>query len=64
MTRTTASCLVDTLEGWDGLALVLVERRPDHVSVPDVDVRRVGVVLEGQGVLHPFVVVTLYKSQI
>ena len=52
-------CLIHTLERWDRLALVLVERLVDDTAVLDLDVGRVDVVLPGEGVLHPVVVVAL-----
>jgi len=51
--------LVDTLEGRDGLALVLVEGSIDDAAVLELDVGRLGVVLERESVLHPVLVITL-----
>ena len=51
--------LVDTLEGRNGLALVLVEGGVDDAAVGELDVRGFRVLLEGEGVLHPVLVVTL-----
>lgn len=50
--------LVCSLERWDSLALVLVERVHGDGSVAEVDLA-VRSLLPGQGVLHPFVVVSV-----
>lgn len=49
--------LVYTLEGRHGLALGLVEGGGNNVAVAEVDLA-VGLLLEGEGVLHPGLVVT------
>lgn len=54
--------LVYTLEWWHGLALVLVERLINHTTVLDVDLGARGIVLPGEGVLHPVFVITLYQQ--
>ena len=54
----TPTGLVYTLEGRHGLALVLVQGGGDDVAVANVDLA-MGLLLEGQGVLHPLIVVTL-----
>ncbi len=51
--------LVDTLEGRDGLALVLVEGGVNDATVLDVDVWLGRVGLPCEGVLHPLLVITL-----
>lgn len=50
--------LIHTLEWWYGLALGLVEGVGDDGAVAELDLA-VGLLLEGQGVLHPVVVVTV-----
>ena len=52
--------LVDTLEWWNSLALVLIESRADNATVLDVNLRGIDVLLEGKSMLHPLLVVTLY----
>lgn len=51
--------LVDTLEGRNSLALSLVQSVSNDVTVTELDVGAVRIVLEGQSVLHPVVVITL-----
>lgn len=55
--RCTFFFLVYTLEGRNGLALGLIERRGNDATVRQVDLA-VGALLERQSVLHPFLVVT------
>ena len=50
--------LVRPLEWWDGRALLLVEGVAVDGAVGEVDLA-VGGLLIGEGVLHPFLVVTL-----
>lgn len=50
--------LVHTLERRDGLALVLVKGVGDNTTVAQVDLA-MGLLLEREGVLHPFLIVTL-----
>ncbi len=52
------SSLVYTLERRNGLALGLVQRRSNDATVREVDLA-MGLLLEGQSVLHPFLVVTV-----
>ena len=54
--------LVDSLEGRNGLALVLIESGVNDAAVLEVDVGRIRIMLERKGVLHPFLVITLYGS--
>lgn len=54
-----AERLVNTLEWRYRLALVLVEGVSDDSTVLDVDLWRVDIVLPGEGVLHPLIIVTL-----
>ena len=56
--------LVDTLEWWHRLALVLVERVADNATVLEVDLGRVHVVLPRERVLHPVLVVTLSSQAV
>lgn len=59
MTPTNSTArLVNTLERWDRLALVLVQSVAVDGTVGEVDLA-VRVLLEGQGVLHPVLVITL-----
>jgi hypothetical protein len=51
--------LVDTLERWYGLALVLVQGMVDDSTVAEVDLS-LRLLLEGQGVLLPVLVVSLW----
>lgn len=53
----TSFCLVYTLERRNGLALRLIQRRGDDATVRQVDLA-VGGLLEGECVLHPFLVIT------
>lgn len=50
--------LIHTLEWWHGLALGLVEGVGDDGAVAELDLA-VGLLLEGESVLHPVVVVTV-----
>lgn len=52
------SRLVGTLERRDGLALVLVQRRANDTPVAELNLT-LGLLLEGQGVLHPVLVVSV-----
>jgi hypothetical protein len=52
--------LVDTLERWYGLALVLVQGVVDNSTVAEVDLS-LRLLLEGQGVLLPVLVVSLWE---
>lgn len=54
----SASCLIHALERRNGRALVLVEGVADDLTVRQVDLA-VGLLLEGEGVLHPVDVVTV-----
>lgn len=51
--------LVDTLEGRNGLALILVESLVNDTPILENDVGTIDVGLEGEGVLHPALVVTV-----
>lgn len=51
--------LVDTLEWRNSFALVLIQSRADNATILDVDLRGVDVLLEGESVLHPLLIVTL-----
>jgi hypothetical protein len=50
--------LVDTLEGRDSLALILIQRVADYSSVGEVHLA-MWLLLEGQAVLHPVLVVSV-----
>lgn len=56
--RRASTSLVHTLERWYSLALGLVEGVADDPAVAQLDLA-VGLLLEGQGVLHPVDIVTL-----
>jgi hypothetical protein len=51
--------LVDTFERRNGLALVLVQSVADDTTILDVDFGGFTIVLPGESVLHPVLVVTL-----
>lgn len=54
--------LVGTLERWHSLAFLLIQRRPNDLAIGYLDVRLGHIALEGKGVLHPVLVVTLKKE--
>jgi hypothetical protein len=56
--------LVHALEWRDGLALIFVERRPNDPAILDVDVGRLGIMLERKGVLHPVLIITLLHEEL
>ena len=56
--------LVYTLERRHGLAFVFVQGGGDDTAVSQLNIRRFDVVLEGERVLHPFLVITLLKTSI
>lgn len=56
--------LVHTLERRNGLALIFVQRGANDLAVLELNVGRIDVVLEGEGMLHPFLVVTLYHFSV
>jgi hypothetical protein len=49
--------LIRSLERWDSLALVFVERMARHSAVANFDLS-VRLLLPGKGVLHPLLVIT------
>ena len=53
-----ASSLVYTLERRNRLALVLVQCRGNHFTVAQINLA-MRLLLEGEGVLHPFLIITL-----
>ena len=56
--------LIDTLERWHRLALVLVQRVGDDATVFNINIWRIHVVLPRQSMLHPVFVVTLLIAHI
>ena len=58
-----ASYLVHTLERRDSLALIFVESGANHRAISQLNVGFCSVVLEGQSVLHPFLIVALERGQ-
>jgi hypothetical protein len=51
--------LVDTLERRNSLALSLIQSVSNDAAITELDVRAVRIMLEGQSVLHPVVIITL-----
>lgn len=58
--KIVGTCLVDTLERRNGLALVLVERRVNDTTELDLYVRCRRLALPRESVLHPFLIITLH----
>jgi hypothetical protein len=53
-------CLISTLEWWNGLALALIQSGANDRSVAEIDLA-VWALLPCQGVLHPILIITLWK---